>query len=86
MYVTTYEAEGWRSSSLEKLKPSKEIENAKIKIMKCKDTIRSILKEVQARCDSDEKVQEIMHPSSAEGIDVTLIYIVLGKSFFINML
>ena len=73
-FIDAYEAEGWRRSNEEKLKPNQEIKKNKHKIVHSKKTIRRILEEIRGMNRHHIKVEELVHPTVPGEVDVLKLY------------
>lgn len=65
-FVEAYEAEGWRRASREKLKPSKELENANAKILKDKRAVLATLAELQRVNAQDKQYPHLAAAATGE--------------------
>jgi hypothetical protein len=73
-FIDAYEAEGWRKASREKIKPSKELENARRKILRGKRVLVDSLRDLQALNAGDEQLLHLTGPGPVVSVAPEDIY------------
>uniref|UniRef100_A0A0E0DZE7 Uncharacterized protein n=1 Tax=Oryza meridionalis TaxID=40149 RepID=A0A0E0DZE7_9ORYZ len=63
--IQAYASEGWKGQSLEKIRPEKELERAKVEILRCKSRIREAFRNLDSLL-SEGKLDESMFDSAGE--------------------
>uniref|UniRef100_A0A0D9VFK7 Homeobox domain-containing protein n=1 Tax=Leersia perrieri TaxID=77586 RepID=A0A0D9VFK7_9ORYZ len=63
--IQAYASEGWKGQSLEKIRPEKELERAKVEILRCKSRIREAFRNLDCLL-SEGKMEESLFDSSGE--------------------